>query len=632
MKFKTLDVEKSVAEQGFEEGSYDIVVASNVVHATKDVSVALSNARRLLKPGGYLLLLEVTSSPLIVPFLMGVIPGWWLHDDEYRRGTHSPLMDETTWDRVLKGSGFSGVDFGFQDMTDKSKHISSVMVAQATNELWQHFDSGMESEVASPCNEQPTPQHPVTEVSPSAILPELCVEARDLIVVRTTSQGAESERRCVSRFLDAVLEQFTKMNSGMQMPTRVSMVPNLEDIADHDAGALLAKSTTMVLVLSDLDAKPLLQEPVRESEFLALKHIFDNAKNVLWVTQRRHSHQPEHNLIVGLGRCVARESLNLKLQFVDVDDLGDADTIRVFARVLRQTMVSLMKSDAIDPSLSTDAWLWSMESELVIRCGGKLLLPRIKPIDRSNERYLAMRRWMLEGQGRRHQQQEPRIAETPATEPSCMVDPPLRTLFRADRTYFFAGLTGDLALSLVKWMVSNGARNIAMASRRPQIPSTWLEEMHYIQPEVKIRTLRMDVTSKESVRACCDQISRDMAPIAGVVFGAMVLNDTIFSNMSLPALTTTLAPKVDGARNLDEYFYDTDLDFFVFTSSFSCIVGTRGQSNYSAANSKYPTDTRSHIPQTLPFLPFLTPSSYDELTRMQCLVELSWLSAVIYAD
>lgn len=571
MVFKTLDVEKSVTEQGFEEGSYDVVIASNVIHATKDVLVALGNARCLLKPGGYLLLLEVTSSPLIVPFLMGVIPGWWLHDDEYRHGTHSPLMDETTWDKVLRRSGFSGVDFGFQDMRDKAKHISSVMVAQATDGSWEPFFSGKDSKPAT-LNLDTKPSHSDAPLSARS------VETRDLVVVRGLK---DQENQRVNSFLDAILQYVGNADSGTFLPTRVTSFQNLEEIAAHKSSGLLAKPTTTVLVLSDLYGKPVLQEPVRESEFLAIKHIFDNATNVIWVTQRRHSHQPEHNMIVGLGRCVARESLNLKLQFIDVDDFEDKETPRVVARILRQTM--MFANGNTTPSSATDAWLWSQESELVVERGGKLLLPRLKPIEKSNKRYLAHRRRVLEGEGR---QQEREKQATKTTQFSSRVAPSPSTLFRGDRTYFFAGLTGDLALSLAKWMLANGARYIAMASRRPQIPSVWLDEMQHMQPDVKIQILQMDVTSKESVRNGCDKIARDMAPIAGVIFGAMVLNDTIFSNMSLPALTTTLAPKVEGARNLDEYFYHSDLDFFIFTSSFSCIVGTRGQSNYSAANSK----------------------------------------------
>src|SRR4051794_25536480 len=62
MIFKTLDIEKDIVQQGYTEGTYDLVVASLVLHATKDLNRTLTNARRLLKPGGQLIILEVSNN------------------------------------------------------------------------------------------------------------------------------------------------------------------------------------------------------------------------------------------------------------------------------------------------------------------------------------------------------------------------------------------------------------------------------------------------------------------------------------------------------------------------------------------------------------------------------------------
>lgn len=50
MDFALLNIEESPAEQGFEEGSYDLIIASNVLHATHSISKTLENTRKLLKP------------------------------------------------------------------------------------------------------------------------------------------------------------------------------------------------------------------------------------------------------------------------------------------------------------------------------------------------------------------------------------------------------------------------------------------------------------------------------------------------------------------------------------------------------------------------------------------------------
>jgi SAM-dependent methyltransferase len=54
MVFKTFNMEKEPSGQGFVEGLYDVVVAVNVLHVSSDVEASLSNVRRLLKPGGFL--------------------------------------------------------------------------------------------------------------------------------------------------------------------------------------------------------------------------------------------------------------------------------------------------------------------------------------------------------------------------------------------------------------------------------------------------------------------------------------------------------------------------------------------------------------------------------------------------
>jgi hypothetical protein len=60
MQYGMLDAEKDPASQGFEIGSYDVVIACQVLHATKSMANTMANLRKLLRPGGTLLLVETT--------------------------------------------------------------------------------------------------------------------------------------------------------------------------------------------------------------------------------------------------------------------------------------------------------------------------------------------------------------------------------------------------------------------------------------------------------------------------------------------------------------------------------------------------------------------------------------------
>lgn len=76
MTFKVLDVEKPPTTQGYEAGTYDVIIASNVLHATVSMQKTLDHTRSLLKPGGYLMLLEITNNgPIRFSNLMGGLSG-----------------------------------------------------------------------------------------------------------------------------------------------------------------------------------------------------------------------------------------------------------------------------------------------------------------------------------------------------------------------------------------------------------------------------------------------------------------------------------------------------------------------------------------------------------------------------
>ncbi|KAJ5273329.1 reducing type I polyketide synthase [Penicillium angulare] len=119
MQYLVLDVEQNPTEQGFELGSYDIVLAANVFHATKNLDVALKDVHTLLKPGGKLIMLEQTGDFVRGGFAFGLLPGWWLSEDNYR--SWGPTMTPEKWVNVLKGNGFSGTDFILNDYDDEKK-------------------------------------------------------------------------------------------------------------------------------------------------------------------------------------------------------------------------------------------------------------------------------------------------------------------------------------------------------------------------------------------------------------------------------------------------------------------------------------------------------------------------------
>ncbi|KAL8724488.1 MAG: hypothetical protein Q9166_007922 [cf. Caloplaca sp. 2 TL-2023] len=133
MRFKVLDIEFDPAEQGLEAHSYDLVVAGLVLHATRNLKTTLRNVRKLLRPGGKLLMFEIVVPEVLrTGFVFGLLPGWWLGTEETREW--GPSVAEPEWHHALATTGFSGVDLTFPDHDGPSCHEMSLMVSTATPE------------------------------------------------------------------------------------------------------------------------------------------------------------------------------------------------------------------------------------------------------------------------------------------------------------------------------------------------------------------------------------------------------------------------------------------------------------------------------------------------------------------
>ena len=154
-------------------------------------------------------------------------------------------------------------------------------------------------------------------------------------------------------------------------------------------------------------------------------------------------------------------------------------------------------------------------------------------------------------------------------------------------TYLFVGGLGGLGRSLAKEFVASGARYIAFVSRSGNSSyeaAVTVDELAALGAEVKV--FRGDVADQDSFLAAMRQCSQQLPLVKGVVQMAMVLRDTVFENMSLNDWTIGLRPKVQGTWNLHQYFdCERPLDFMVFASSISGLIGNPGQAQYDAGNS-----------------------------------------------
>ena len=151
MRFQVLDLETEMATQGLVEGSFDLIVASNVIHATTDLRRTLTRLRALLAPGGLLLMLEITARERWVDLSFGLTEGWWRFTDTDLRPEY-PLLPRSDWMDLLASCGFEAAALNPEHSASSEVVIAAMRprLDAATSGRWVVFadDGGVGERLA----------------------------------------------------------------------------------------------------------------------------------------------------------------------------------------------------------------------------------------------------------------------------------------------------------------------------------------------------------------------------------------------------------------------------------------------------------------------------------------------------
>lgn len=260
--YATFDMEKPSAKQGY-QAVYDLVLASNAVHATSNIVETLRNIRTVLKPGGKLILLEITQSSLSAGLILGTFSDFWKagSDPSFPR-YEGPFLSKDMWREILPQAGFSALDFFLDDFVDQPS--SSVLVATAAS------PSAISLSLSSP------PQEAVT----------LVVADRSSLLVRGFHEYLTSREIQVD-------------------------LCSLLDSADM--------KSRQYIFLVEIEAP--LFDHITEAEWHGLQTIVSNAKSLLWVTNGSllTGKQPLFATVSGIIRGLKTEKQQLRIATLDLD-------------------------------------------------------------------------------------------------------------------------------------------------------------------------------------------------------------------------------------------------------------------------------------------------------------------------
>lgn len=127
MQYAVLNVEEAPLPQFLSR--YDIVISTNCIHATRDLTLSCTNIKRMLRPNGILCLVELTQNLFWFDLVFGLLEGWWLFED----GRKHVLAEESLWNKCLHNAGFHWVNWT-EGETEESR-ILRVFAASPSNDL-----------------------------------------------------------------------------------------------------------------------------------------------------------------------------------------------------------------------------------------------------------------------------------------------------------------------------------------------------------------------------------------------------------------------------------------------------------------------------------------------------------------
>ena len=134
LEYRALDIEREPAAQGYDLHAYDLVIAVNVLHATRNLGETLGHCRDLLAPSGQLLAVESLRGRGWQDMTFGQLDGWWRYSDDYR--PNHAIASPEVWRRALSDTGFDDPTvLGGESRGDDGPLGSGVIMAQGPAEI-----------------------------------------------------------------------------------------------------------------------------------------------------------------------------------------------------------------------------------------------------------------------------------------------------------------------------------------------------------------------------------------------------------------------------------------------------------------------------------------------------------------
>jgi acyl transferase domain-containing protein len=484
MIYRSFNMELDPEIQGFDT-KYDLVIASNVLHASSNIKNTLENCRKLLNPGGRLAIFEYVEPKLSWNMILGTFSDFWLgdHDPHFPR-TDGPFLTRKQWHSVLPISGFNGVDSIVDNFSTRGE--CAILMATANS------------------------------VAESSSI-QFGGEAVNVIV----RDNASEFYKCIRSALEI---------QGVSVTAET--LSTYQGACNRD-----------LIFLVDTD-QPLFTS-IKALEWERIQQLLSSAKSAVWVTTGGllHAKQPEFAMFSGMAGSIRSENPSLQLFTLDLD-IESMTWEAACQNIIAVQSLTKSKIPSVDLdylSISGILHVSRLDSHVQLNSiwSGKL---QRKKTQFSNAVKKVMRHDSVlasdDGVENEDQRSLPDSSEsdtdsirssnlsTPLSTP--LVDNPaenddtvLHYCADSEATYLLVGCLGGLGRSFVKWIVARGARDLIFLSRSGSQSAEvdrFLEELQL--QHVSVKVVKGDVSRIEDVKRAIDSSTK---PVKGVVQGALSL-------------------------------------------------------------------------------------------------------------
>ncbi|KEY73875.1 hypothetical protein S7711_06085 [Stachybotrys chartarum IBT 7711] len=340
LTYQTLDMSRDPFEQGYTTHSFDLIVAPLMRQSTPQLDETLVILRKLLKPGGRLVLMELTAHEAAHDFVFGTLGGWW-ESKKNGRGYRS-RMSIHEWNECLRENGFSGTDLVIPAYEGHGGSPSAVIIAQALPLLLETADSQSQNQ-----------------------------EAQEKTITATVYLGCSSDESQII-FGDALCRSMD--SAGLQC--------SREAWSTKPAATQNQPGNSFFIVIDSAE-KSLLLDPSHEIFGQLKELLLQGGGNILWVSYQSSSPSRRmtglRNMASGMARVLRRENEGLNLTTVDIQDpLPSGNDKSGLQSIVHMLCGIAMRSFPFPKGAPADGL--KLEREYAIS-GGKVQIPRVIPDD-----------------------------------------------------------------------------------------------------------------------------------------------------------------------------------------------------------------------------------------------------------